>query len=184
MSKWPSLTLQDSSRRLFYPLLFNRAGRSGREAEVTARPRRGRRRGRHLSRPRASECQRGSLGAPRVRARRRVGRAGDLPIVASRPHTHFIYFPAGKAPRRSVGARSGRLSGRGSASTGAASATAVGARVSRDGEPRVRTRLGRRSRNPAPRVEEARISDRPGVAVRVGQGAVENEGQLAQRQHG
>ena len=37
---------------------------------------------------------------------------------------------------------------------------------------------------PAPRVEEARISDRPGVAVRVGQGAVENEGQLAQRQHG
>ena len=113
-----------------------------------------------------------------------VGRAGDLPIVASRPHTHFIYFPAGKAPRRSVGARSGRLSGRGSASTGAASAIAVGARVSRDGEPRVRTRLGRRSRNPAPRVEEARISDRPGVAVRVGQGAVENEGQLAQRQHG
>ena len=184
MSKWPSLTLQDSSRRLFFIPCCS-TERVARVARRRSQPDRAEAGGEDATSRVHVPASASAVPSERlVRARRRVGRAGDLPIVASRPHTHFIYFPAGKAPRRSVGARSGRLSGRGSASTGAASATAVGARVSRDGEPRVRTRLGRRSRNPAPRVEEARISDRPGVAVRVGQGAVENEGQLAQRQHG
>ena len=145
VNKWPSLTLQDSSRRLFLSPVVQPSGslgsRGGGHSPTAPRPE-------ARTPPLASTCQRAPARFPRG-----ASGAGSVARVifrsSPRAHTHILFIFPRERPGRIVGARSGRLSGRGSASAGAASATAVGARVSRDGEPRVRTRAGRRSRNPA-----------------------------------